>query len=1110
MKTKWKPWHEVVTLRDELKTGELSMAMFAADLDEVILRKGRRPIYEDPSQFFSLTYPTYNLRLLARDVVRRLAGKTDKAVRQLNLTYGGGKTHTLIALYHLSNEPVSLPKLPAVEEFRTAIDLEDGLPRARVAAISFDKLDLERGIETAAPDGTLRRLFHPWSVLAWQLGGEKGLALLSGGKGDKERETAPAENVMAEILALPEKEGRSCLILLDEILMYARQRVVSGEGWLAKLQAFFQALTQAAVKTDRCAVVASLLASEISVMDETGRKIANSLKDIFSRQQEEPVEPVQKDDVAEVLRRRFFTPDSIQGKDALRPHAIAAFKGLLAHDEATKKAGAQAEKRFVDSYPFHPDLNDVFYSKWVHLDQFQRTRGVLRIYAMALRDAAKWDPCPVVGPNAFLSATGETGLSDAMRELVLIADAQSTEGQRIAWSGILDQELRFAKDIQRDLTGLQFREMEQGVLSVFFHSQPTGENQRANARDLKLLLAPTSPDRIELEKGLIRWAQESYWLDDRYTATDGSSLPEVWRVGNRPNLTQIHREKKRQIEGDPGLIDVRLDAAIRSVKKLTDAAHGSGIRVHQLPEKPSDVEDDGKFHFAVMGPEAASDSGKPSPLARRFLDETTSAAKPRVYRNAVVLAVPSKDGIDVVRSRVADLLAWEQVAAEIEAQHKQGSVDAQRLQRLTVEVEKAKKLVPDAIRQAWCMVVTVSQADDVHAFKVGISDDPLFTVIKNDSRSRIQETKVTAAALLPGGPYDLWKKGETVRRVKDLAGAFAQLPHLPKMLNIAAIQETLVDGCAAGDFVLRVVRPDRTVRSWWRQRPDEEAIKDPDIEVVLTTGAELAEISPAMLRAGGLPGLWEGRDSLTPADIKGYFAGGHVVQIDRGGFQEPQRVPKATIQVVEAAIGMAVAAGELWLVSGPTSLFREEIPPGVLSDGATLLPPPPPVVPAELLDANIPAAWQHGEANGAGILAQISAMRGMPIPWRLISDAVEAALRARILELASEPATWPCLAGSAAHARFRATGLVGKSGGDGGMGGGLREKGMSYQAELKPEEIQDLADEISKLLGLQTTHGLRIRFLMTVAAEKLDGSDMPEEAKSALREALAKVSEAFN
>ena len=92
----------------------------------------------------------------------------------------------------------------------------------------------------------------------------------------------------------------------------------------------------------------------------------------------------------------------------------------------------------------------------------------------------------------------------------------------------------------------------------------------------------------------------------------------------------------------------------------------------------------------------------------------------------------------------------------------------------------------------------------------------------------------TPAALLPDGPYDLWQEGDKLRRVKDLAGAFAQMPHLPKMLNASAIVDTLVDGCVAGDFVLQLKRPDKTVRTWWRSRPDDEALKDPDLEVVLS------------------------------------------------------------------------------------------------------------------------------------------------------------------------------------------------------------------------------------------------------------------------------------
>src|SRR3989304_1972138 len=128
-KLNWTPWHAVVGLRDDLKSGELSLAVFAADLYDVVMDRAKR-VYQDPREFFALTYPTFNLRELAKDVAIRLAGRNDKAVRQLELTYGGGKTHTLITLYHLVSDLSRLPDLPAVQEFRQHIGI--ALPGARV------------------------------------------------------------------------------------------------------------------------------------------------------------------------------------------------------------------------------------------------------------------------------------------------------------------------------------------------------------------------------------------------------------------------------------------------------------------------------------------------------------------------------------------------------------------------------------------------------------------------------------------------------------------------------------------------------------------------------------------------------------------------------------------------------------------------------------------------------------------------------------------------------------------------------------------------------------------------------------------------------------------
>ena len=143
MKSTWKPWHHVVQLRDDLRTGELSLAVFAADLYDVVMQKGKRSVYEDPTEFFTLTYPTYNLRELVKDVSLRLARQSDKAYRTLSVNYGGGKTHTLITLKHLVEDPAALPKLPAIEEFEAHIGQKP--PSARCAALCFDKIDLEKG-----------------------------------------------------------------------------------------------------------------------------------------------------------------------------------------------------------------------------------------------------------------------------------------------------------------------------------------------------------------------------------------------------------------------------------------------------------------------------------------------------------------------------------------------------------------------------------------------------------------------------------------------------------------------------------------------------------------------------------------------------------------------------------------------------------------------------------------------------------------------------------------------------------------------------------------------------------------------------------------------------
>ena len=746
-RTSRKPWHEVVQLRDDLKTGELSLAVFAADLYDVVMQKGQRPVYEQPAEFFALTFPTLNLRELVRDVCHRLAGRSDKAYRKLSVNYGGGKTHTLIALRHLVHDPEALPALAAVQEFEAHIGFRP--PQARVAALCFDKIDLEKGVETPGPDGGVRMLRHPWSILAFQLAGSDGLRLIHAGGEDAERDTPPAEPLVVELLSKPHRDGLSTLVLLDEVLMYLRVLAEASQESRGRLVSFFQYLTQAVVKVDRCAMVASLLASDPRKHDDLGQELLRDVSEVFGRQMEEDASPVSKEDVAEVLRRRFFTPESIRDPGAFRPHVTSAVGSIAALDEQTGKERAIAEERYLNSYPFHPDLTGIFYTRWTQLDGFQRTRGILRTFAIALRDAAGWDTSPLVGPGVFLRAPGKDGLAEAAGDLASSASVDSDTGRPQEWRPILEGELEKGRAIQDESAGLAHREVEQAVVAVFLSSQPIG--QKAQTRELMVLLGAGHPDRIELEKALRRWTEQSWFLDEAEIATGEAGpegeLPRAWRLGNRPNLRQMHHEAcSNRVPST--LVESQLIDAIEKEKGLTSGASAAGAKVHNLPERPSDIGDDGDFHYAVLGPQAASESGKPGPLARRFLDETTSRDRPRVFRNAVVLAVPSRDGLDAARMRVREHLGW----VEVREQLKDQPIDPLREQMLANETEAARRRIPEAVRQAYSVVVTVDENNAVHAFKVVVTGEPLFTIVKADRRARIQETAVSSEAMVPGGP----------------------------------------------------------------------------------------------------------------------------------------------------------------------------------------------------------------------------------------------------------------------------------------------------------------------------------------------------------------------
>ena len=1093
-KERLKPWHEVVGLKEEIRTGSLALEEFAADLHDVTLGLGRRPVYEDPEKFFALTYPTLALRDLVKDLASRLAGTSDKAVRQLELTYGGGKTHTLIALYYLFRNPDALPDLPAVREFREHVGGD--FPRAHVVALCFDKIDVERGLEDVrAPDGETRRLLHPWSILAFQLAGAEGLRLLHPDNEDQERDTPPSEPLLVKLLERPQQLGRATLILVDEVLMYARLKAGMHSVWRERIQTFFQYLTQAVVKADRAAIVASILATDPArQQDDLGKSLVEDLGDVFRRQREEGVQPVQKEDVAEVLRRRFFAPETIRERDAYRSHVIGVVKCLAGFDEQVRKGRRTAEERFLNSFPFHPDLTEVFFSCWTQLQGFQRTRGILRILAIALREAEKWDRSPLIGPAALLAEPGKTTISESVRELAGIATSEKTEGGKTDWASLLEAELDRAGRIQEELPELQaHREAEQAVVAVFLHSQPTGH--KAQTAELLRMIGSAAPDSIELDKGLKRWREVSWFLDDEdlgvEDSSDSPSLPKSWRLGNRANLRQMHDEAcDKRISEDA--VKTRLEEEIRNVKThLVGGASTAGASVHLLPDSPRDVEDDGKFHYAVLGPAAVSESGKPSAIAARFIDDTGGRDRPRVHRNALVLAVPSRNGLVAANHGIRTLLGWHDVQAQLSTH----VVDPVRRERLSRNIREARQTAASVVRQAYEIVVTAGRDGAVQAFKLSAGTQQLFIAIKNDSeRARIQETPVDAEALLPDGPYDIWREGEDRRFVRDLAEAFARNPHLPKMLNPRIVLETVLQGVERGLLVARLSRPDGSFRTWWREEVGDDARKEPTLEVLLPGKAELASLPAGHLAADALPGLWTDAPEriLSLKDLLAYFKGGRTVLDSSGNYPLPHTIPFCPQEVLWDAVRSAVETGTVWFKSELTSLWKEDLPQSVLSETAELRPRPALIEPQELVPKAVPDAWEDEKTNGRRLQSALSHQRQIALPWGLVRDSVKAAVDARWLDVdAGSGVSLHCSYDEISNLWLRLP---------------KRESGRqvpqprSRTATLRYSQIQDLNDLVPELQSRSA--GSELCFLVKV---ELRG-DQAEHAKDAVNELLKDVS----
>jgi hypothetical protein len=458
---------------------------------------------------------------------------------------------------------------------------------------------------------------------------------------------------------------------------------------------------------------------------------------------------------------------------------------------------------------------------------------------------------------------------------------------------------------------------------------------------------------------------------------------------------------------------------------------------------------------------------------------------------------PSRDGLEAVRARIRELVGWGEVRRQLEEQGQHQ--DPLREERLANWTAEARKAIPEAIRQAWSIVVTVNEKNEVHAFKVTPAAEPLFATVKADKRAH--------------SGYGDQRRGDSARRAlrpvaarravasrEGLAERFRVNPKLPKMLRQKEILDTIDQGVRDGILVASLTRPDKSVKTWWRVSIDEVARRDPALEVFLPEKATLVDLHPSVLAPGILPSLWSG-DAVSVADVVAYFSRGRTVNVQREGYVDAVTIPACPRTAVEAAISAAAQQGTLWLLNGPASFQSEQIPSGVLTSGAQLRAPMSPLLIDRLNEDAVPEAWKDGQTTAYALSVALTQQIGHPIPWTVLRGAIDSAIRSRWLELVPGGLTWPCDFANASTLTLRRPAAPELR--EGGPGESVPRRSGTYSstAELAPEALQDLVEALPDIV--RGAAGLPLQFQLTVTLG--DGVDVRPEVVASINELLQNI-----
>ncbi|MBK6974203.1 MAG: DUF499 domain-containing protein [Sterolibacteriaceae bacterium] len=643
-----KPWREVVTPHEDVASGRYQQAEFAADLWQVHLGEGTAE-YRDPVEFFRRTYLTESLKEMLIGAVRRLSAGGGDPVVQLQTNFGGGKTHSMLALYHLFSgiAPTDLAGIDAVMAAAGA----STLPSARRVVLVGNKIS--PGNPSTKSDGTVVHTL--WGELAWQLGGRSAYARIAK---DDERATSPGD-VLRELF----NEYGPCLILIDEWVAYARQLHDQSDlpaGGFETQFTFAQVLSESAKLANNCLLVISLPASDTSGSPHTrandvevggtrGREALDRLRNVVGRV-ESSWRPATAEEGFEIVRRRLFQPlsDPAQFKDRdVVARAFADFYRTQQAEFPPECRESEYEQRIKAAYPIHPEIFDRLYTDWSTLVKFQRTRGVLRLMAAVIHSLwEKGDRNPLILP-------ANVAIDDPR------VQSELTRYLSDNWVPVIEKDVDGPNSLPLKLDGElpnlgKFSACRRVARAIYMGSAPTTAAAHKGIEDRRVKLGCVMPGESPAVFGdaLRRMAGAATYLYQ-----DG---PHCW-YSTQPTVTKLAEDRAEQLKRQPDKVAHELEQRLR--KDL--ARTGDFNRIHPMPQTGADVPDDFDARLVVLGVDHpfSKEAGNPAELTAKSILETRGNT-PRLYRNTLVFLAADKTRLQDLDEAARKLLAWESILAE--------------------------------------------------------------------------------------------------------------------------------------------------------------------------------------------------------------------------------------------------------------------------------------------------------------------------------------------------------------------------------------------------------------------------------------------------------------